>query len=343
MKNLVEPFKNIWYFLLFNFLIGVISAFIFLTDPFESISHFLLGSVWGMTIFVTQWLGHSFIQTQIAKRYPWIGKPVQRLLFTVISIVIYAAVAYVAVQILMTYLVYGVVPDYLLKFDLSAWMVPILISFFISLIAAAYGFYISLKNSNIEKEALKGQMLSYKYEALRNQINPHFMFNSLNVLSDLVYEDQATAVKFIHQFSDIYRYVLDSRDKELVPLQEEIDFIEKFVFLLKTRFENKLVVKIDVAPNPAELIVPLSLQLLVENAVKHNEISTANPLEITITRDSDSIIVVNPIRLKNTNDDSKKIGLKNLMQQYDYFTDRKPKIEATESTFKVIIPILKKD
>ena len=169
------------------------------------------------------------------------------------------------------------------------------------------------------------------------------MFNSLNVLSDLVYEDQAKAVKFIHQFSDIYRYVLDSRNKELVPLQDEIDFINKFVFLLKMRFEDKLKIEINVPTNADELIVPLSLQLLIENAVKHNEISTANPLQIKITRIKDLIEVVNPVKLKNVSIDSKQIGLKNLMQQYDYFSDRKPLIKTENNTFLVTLPILKKD
>lgn len=343
MNELVKPFKNIWHFLLFNLLLGVISCFIFVNDPFEHPSKFIIGTFWGMAIFLTQWLGHSYIQTQIAKRYPWIEKTLQRIILTIASIVIYAVVAYILVQITMNYLVFGKVPEYLLRFNINAWIIPIIISFFISLLTAAYGFFVNLKNSIIEKEVLNGQMLSYKYEALRNQINPHFMFNSLNVLSDLVYEDQATAVEFIHQFSDIYRYVLDSRDKELVPLQEEIDFIEKFIFLLKTRFEDKLLVAIQVPSNPNELIVPLSLQLLVENAVKHNEVSTANPLEIKITRDNDSITVINLVKLKNINDDSKKIGLKNLVQQYDYFSDREPIIESSDSIFKVTIPILKKN
>ncbi|MFT5823446.1 MAG: two-component system LytT family sensor kinase [Crocinitomix sp.] len=343
MNNLVAPFKSIRQFLLINFIIGAVSCLIFVEDPFGDLSRFLIGTLWGATIFITQTLGHSFIQTQISKRYTWIEKPIQRLVLTVVSVVIYAVVAFVIVQIIMNYLVFGSVPDYLLKFDIRGWVTPIVISFFVSLLAAAYGFFVSLKNSIIEKEVLKGQMLSYKYEALRNQINPHFMFNSLNVLSDLVYEDQDTAVKFIHQFSGIYRYVLDSREKELVPLQEEIDFIEKFIFLLKTRFENKLIINLDIKAESDELIVPLALQLLIENAVKHNEISSANPLEISISRSTDSITVVNPILLKNINNDSKQIGLTNLIQQYAYFSNREPEIQTKDDRFLVTLPILKRD
>ncbi|NOQ76167.1 MAG: hypothetical protein GQ574_29475 [Crocinitomix sp.] len=343
MKELLGPFKSIWQFLLINLIIGVVCCIIFVTDPFENPIRFFVGTLWGAIIFITQTLGHSYIQTLISRRYSWLEKPIQRLILTIFSVVVYSVVAFVIVQIIMHYLVFGTVPDYLLEFDIRAWIIPIVISFFISLLAAAYGFFVSLKNSIIEKEVLNGQMLSYKYEALRNQINPHFMFNSLNVLSDLVYEDQDTAVKFIHQFSDIYRYVLDSREKELVPLQEEIDFIEKFIFLLKTRFENKLIINFDITAKADELIVPLALQLLVENAVKHNEVSSANPLEISISRSTNSITVNNPIRLKNVDLDSKKIGLTNLMQQYAYFSDRKPEIETKDNLFIVTLPILKRD
>jgi len=127
-------------------------------------------------------------------------------------------------------------------------------------------------------------MLAYKYESLRNQINPHFLFNSLNVLSDLVYDDQVLAIKFIRQLSDLFRYILDSRDKELVPLSEELEFIRSFTFLLKTRFEQKLTIDIEVQPGQNDYIVPMTLQLLIENAVKHNEVSEAFPLRIQIRK-----------------------------------------------------------
>lgn len=343
MKELIEPFKSFWQFLLVNFIIGLLSSFIFLTDPFHSFGHFMLGSVWGMLIFVTQWLGHSYIQTQIAKKYSWMEKPVQRILLTIVSVILYSIIAFILVQALMNYLVFGKVPDYILSFKIRQWLIPIFISFFVSLIAASYGFFVNLKSSITEKERLKREMLSYKYEALRNQINPHFMFNSLNVLSDLVYEDQKTAVKFIHQFSDIYRYVLDSREQELVTLQEEVDFINKYVFLLKTRFENKLDVQMDIQVKPDDLIVPLSMQLLIENAVKHNEVSKANPLVINISRTKDELTITNPIQLKNSSDDSKKIGLKNLQQQFSYFTDKKPVINTENNAFTVQLPILKNE
>lgn len=184
-------------------------------------------------------------------------------------------------------------------------------------------------------------MLAYKYESLRNQINPHFLFNSLNVLSDLVYDDQRMAVKFIQQLSDLFRYVLDSRDKELVPLREELDFINSFTFLLKTRFEEKLKIEIDVQPDPEDYIVPMTLQLLIENAVKHNEISEAFPLRISIRKTDEWLEVENNLQSKSAGDDSKKTGLKNITQQFAFFSEKPIKIITSNERYMVRVPILK--
>ena len=341
MKELIEPFNKFWQFLLVNIVIGTIFCTITFDQMFASATNFFIGVIWSTAIFMSQWLGHSYIQTQIAKKYSWIDQTFQRMALTIISIVVYSVVAFLGIQILMNLIVFGEVPDYVLNPNYKMLQMPVVISFFVSLIAAAYGFFVSWKASILEQETLKREMLSYKYEALRNQINPHFMFNSLNVLSDLVYDDQKLAVNFIHQFSDIYRYVLDSREKELVPLEEELNFIEKYIFLLKTRFENKFDVHLNVEADKKDLIVPLALQLLIENAVKHNEVSSTNPLKVSITKSGKNIVISNPIRAKKTGEDSKKIGLKNLQQQFSYFTDKELTISSQNDMFTVTLPILK--
>ena len=217
----------------------------------------------------------------------------------------------------------------------------ILISFVISLIFYALGFFREWKQSFIQAEKLKVEMLAYKYESLRNQINPHFLFNSLNVLSDLVYDDQSMAVRFIRQMSDLFRYVLDSRDKELVPLKDELEFIRSYTFMLKTRFEEKLKIDIDVQANPEDYIVPMTLQLLIENAVKHNEVSEAYPLRILIRKSGDFLEVENNLQPKSVGDDSKKTGLKNITQQFAFFSEKPIKIITSDERYLVRVPILK--
>jgi LytS/YehU family sensor histidine kinase len=156
-----------------------------------------------------------------------------------------------------------------------------------------------------------------------------------------VYADQAMAVIFINQLSDLFRYVLDSRDKELVPLKDELDFMHSYIYLLKTRFEDKLDLSFDLRAEADELIVPMTLQLLVENAVKHNEVSEAFPLRINIRRNDDYLEVENSLKVKKVGEDSKNTGLKNIMQQFSYFTDKLIEVTDTDGKFKVRIPVLK--
>jgi LytS/YehU family sensor histidine kinase len=210
-----------------------------------------------------------------------------------------------------------------------------------SLIFTAIGFFKAWKATLISSEKLKTEMMAYRYESLRNQINPHFLFNSFNVLSDLVYADQAMAVKFINQLSELFRYVLDSRDKELVPLQDELDFMQSYIYLLKTRFEEKLDLSIDLKAEAGELIVPMTMQLLVENAVKHNEISEAFPLKVNISRNNDYLVVENTLKIKKVGEDSKNTGLKNIIQQFSYFTDNPIEVTDADGKFTVRVPVLK--
>jgi sensor histidine kinase YesM len=303
----------------------------------------IVAVLWSAFISITQWLGHAYIQGEIEKKYSWLEFPKQRFVLTVISIVLYSFLAYGFVQVIMNWLVSGQSPIETMQVVLRQWSFPILISFGVSLITAAIGFFSGWKNSELKQEQLKAEMLEYKYEALKNQINPHFMFNSLNVLTELIYEDKEQAVEFIHKFSDIYRYVLDSRDKEIRPLKDEIAFIEKFVFLLKIRFEEKLTVEINLDIKKGQMIVPLAIQLLVENAVKHNEISSQHPLKITIKQEGECIVVQNSIQLKNNREESNGIGLRNLKSQYQYFSDGQVEVEETAELFTVKIPFIYED
>lgn len=338
-KTIFSPFKNWWSFLLGNLVLGLLIALFFsrLNTSFEKI---VISTFWSMAIGISQWLGHAFIQDRIGRKYDWLQFPKQRFLWTVVSIVLYSVFAYAVVQMLMNWVVFGRTPSETLTTNLSFWLFPIIISFIVSLLAGAIGFLKNWQKSELVQEQLKSEMLNYKYEALKNQINPHFMFNSLNVLSELVHEDQDLAVKYIQHFSDMYRYVLESKDHELRPLNEEIAFLEKFIFLLKIRFEEKLIVNNDLGDVKDELIVPVALQLLVENAVKHNEVSKMKPLVIDIQRTDNWIVVQNKMQPKRSTEHSSKIGLKNLEQQYAFF-NKEIIVEESEELFSVKIPLLK--
>jgi len=338
--NIFKPLTLV-QFLLINIGAGALIVLVFMRQYSQTLPDFLFSLLWSFSIFITQWTGAVMINHLLDRKIKWIDKPVLRSVLGIVCLVIYSVVAFMLVKYLMYYLKYGILPSENWKFASISSFVTFAISFNISLIFTAIGFFKAWKSAVAKAEKLKTEMMAYRYEALRNQINPHFLFNSFNVLTDLVYADQAMAVKFINQLSDLFRYVLDSRDKELVPLKDELEFMYSYIFLLKTRFEEKLDLKIDIDASTDELIVPMTLQLLVENAVKHNEVSEAFPLQIHIRRNESFLEVENSLRIKKVGEDSKNTGLKNIIQQFSYFTDKQIEVNDTNGKFVVRVPILK--
>ncbi len=196
---------------------------------------------------------------------------------------------------------------------------------------------------NSEREEIEKGVAQAQFESLKNQVNPHFLFNSLNVLSSLVHIDADLSEKFIDQLARSYRYLLEQKDKELVPLKTEIEFVQSFSFLLKIRFEEKLKINIKL---PAEamndLIAPLTLQLLIENAVKHNTISMEEPLIIDLFMDSDNYLVVkNNLQIRVQRMPSTGVGLKNIINRYKLLTTFAPEFQVLNDTYIARIPLIK--
>jgi len=331
----------LWQFLLGSVVLALIILIVFFNHVYDNPKSFLLGFLWSFSICVTQWAGPVLIINALNKRMPWIEKPVTRTFTQFMLMLVWSVSAYLIVQLLMMYLIKGMMPAESWKYASQSIIYTFLIALFISLIFTAIGFFRSWRDSVLSEAAIKAEMMSYKYESLRNQINPHFLFNSFNVLSDLVYKDQEQAVTFIRQMSDLFRYVLDSRDKELVSLNEELAFIQSYAFLLKTRFGEKLKLEVNLNLDIDAYIVPMTLQLLVENAVKHNEVSEKFPLHVSIRQNGQYIEVENALNPKPTTNDSRQTGLKNISQQFAFFTDKKIEMRSAEGFFLVRVPLIR--
>ena len=321
--------------------LALLITLFFFSSYDKSLEHFLMSYLWAVVICATQWLGNSYIYGLLDKKYSWKDHLLKRAIYGSLAIIAYSATAYVLVQMIMYKLIEGALPENIVLWGLRSSYFAILISFIVSLIFVAVAFFQNWKQSLLEAERFKAEMLTYKYESLQNQINPHFLFNSFNVLSDLVYMDQKKAVDFISQLSQLFRYVLDARDSELVSIREEVEFIEAYAYLLHTRFEDKLKINLEFEAREKELIVPMTLQLLIENCVKHNEISESHPLTIRIFRSGDSLRVENKLQPKALAPETKQTGLSNIRQQYKYFTDKEVSIQSSEHLFAVEVPILK--
>jgi sensor histidine kinase YesM len=223
------------------------------------------------------------------------------------------------------------------------YIVPSIVSFVVLLGIHALYFYKSLQENRVKEQKIIAGTASAKFESLKNQIDPHFLFNSLNVLSSLIEENPDNAQRFTTSLSKIYRYVLEQKDKELVSLEEELAFAKTYMNLLKMRFENSLFYELPTTIlNPEAKVVPLSLQLLLENTVKHNVVSEQRPLHIRIYVEGDYLAIQNDYQKKEVLQERKGVGLQNIINRYGIITNRKVLIEQNEQTFTVKIPVLTK-
>jgi Histidine kinase/2TM domain len=223
------------------------------------------------------------------------------------------------------------------------YYIAINITLMISFLAHAFHFYRRYQENKVKEQKIIAGTASAKFETLKNQIDPHFLFNSLNVLSSLIEENPDSAQRFTTSLSKVYRYVLEQKDKELVSVQEELDFAKTYMNLLKMRFENSVFYEVPRSiPDPDAKVVPLSLQLLLENTVKHNIVSQQKPLHIRIFEQDGYLVVQNDYQKKEVLQDRRGVGLQNIVSRYAIISARKVVIEQTEKHFTVKLPILTK-
>lgn len=223
------------------------------------------------------------------------------------------------------------------------YVFAILVTFFITLILHSFYFYKAYNENKVKEQKIIAGNASAKFESLKNQIDPHFLFNSLNVLSSLIEENPDNAQRFTTSLSKVYRYVLEQKDKELVSVEEELAFAKTYMNLLKMRFENSLFYELpEVIPDLEAKVVPLSLQLLLENTVKHNVVSEQRPLRIRIFINDNYLVIQNDFQKKEVLQDRQGVGLQNIISRYGIITRRKVLIEQNEQYFSVSIPILTK-
>jgi len=223
------------------------------------------------------------------------------------------------------------------------YLTSLIITVTASIFFHAVYFYKELQKKKVTEQKIIAGTASAQFDALKNQLDPHFLFNSLNVLTSLIEENPHAAQQFTTSLSKVYRYVLEQKNKELVSVDEELKFAKTYVGLLKMRFEDSIIFEIpEKANNPQAKVVPLSLQLLLENAVKHNVVNSANPLMIKIYELGDNLVVENNIQPKEVLKKSSGVGLVNIMQRYNLLTKREININKTASSFIVQIPMLTK-
>jgi len=220
-------------------------------------------------------------------------------------------------------------------------VIAIIVNFAVGAIMILQYSIIGWKKTFIEAEQYRRQSIESQYSALVNQINPHFLFNSMNALASLIPQSSEKAVDFVNKFSKIYRYVLEVKDKVVCELKDEIDFLDSYCYLQKIRFGDNLIVKKQIEADHLNwFLPPLSLQLLVENAIKHNEVSKSNPLVIKIVSNGQFITVKNNLKLRFTKQDSPGIGLSNLKERYGHLTELNPEFYIKNNEYIAMVPLI---
>lgn len=202
-------------------------------------------------------------------------------------------------------------------------------------------FYCRWVRSLVESERLKNENVHAQLHALQNQVNPHFLFNSLNTLTSVIEEDKSTAIEYVQQLSNFYRYLLQRQSSHLVPIPEEIGFLSSYIYLQKKRFGDNLRVDLNLEKEIVKKTVPtFVLQLLLENAIKHNIVSSEKPLDVKVySIDGSKIAVENNLQKKQFSGPSTENGLQNIQNRYEILGDKQIEIIKDEKIFKVIIPL----
>lgn len=274
------------------------------------------------------------------KKVPWLHNPLKRLIVQFVSTIAFSLVI-IVITILLNALFMNELITSTYFFQQGYFMVKVAFTFVFlgSLISNAVMFFMNWKEAAVQQEKLKREQLTLQYETLKSQVSPHFLFNNLNALTSLINTNPDKAIDFVKKLSEVYRYVLDQKDTELVDLETELKFVESYIYLQKIRFGSNLDVQIEIN-NKNFKVIPLSIQMLVENAIKHNEISDRNPLSIKIYSDDNQYLIIENKLQKKSGSEGNGTGINNIKSRYQFFTDRQLLLVISKEYFKICIPLL---
>ncbi len=309
-------------------------------EMFSSFSRFFKGWSYGAVFGFCFWQGNYFIAQTAGERLNWRKNAKKANTITLLLIFFWGVLVSIGVPFFYYKYIFHVPPDRLYSHILGGSFTGLTLDF--AIVGAYYSGFLakywmqSIKN----EEQLKQENLIAKYEALKNQVNPHFLFNSLNTLSGIVEKDKKTATNYIKKLSDIYRYVLEQKDKDTVKISEELHFVEDYIYLQKMRYGKGLNFVSNIKDMEGQ-VAPLALQILIENAVKHNVISDDQPLKIELLDEDGYYVLRNNLQKKKTIRQNAQIGLDNLFKRYEFLTSGKIDIQENGKEFIVRLPMIK--
>jgi two-component system, LytTR family, sensor kinase len=345
-KNCKIGFDDRWVTLIMVPVLSFIIPIVFFGRRLGRAPHFS----WRIytTTFITTaviWIGNRIIMSWARGRHPLFSQQRERLLKqSFITLLFTLAATNILGFLLNDFCRLGMEIGDQIKFVdvlINSNSAALFCSLTVAAIYESIYFMQQLRKSIEEKEMLKRESLHAQLNALRTQVNPHFLFNNLNTLASLIPENPKHAVDFVQQLSKVYRHILEVKDEKTILLQDELEVLNAYTFLLKTRFDKNLSVTINVPEEKLhKKIVPLSLQILMENAIKHNIVSADKPLQINVFTENGSLIVTNNLQMKNQINESTGIGLDNIRNRYKLISEKPVKVLESLHDFTVSIPLI---
>jgi len=340
-------FDDFWFTIIGILILGFLIPIVFFDQRFDgSFVNILVEWLESCTFTTCYWLTSRAIMVSFRKKYPSFEMTKKRLIYAALTCILVVILIGITITPIINFLFeFFNLPDTKQPTNLEAFSATFTATFLVLAIYESIWYHSQLKKSIQEQEQVKVAHIQSQLEGLRNQVNPHFLFNSLNTLNHIVeYEEKTVAKKFINQLSTVYRYILDSREESTILLKDELAFVNAYIDIQKERFLDNLQIKIDIPKTYYyKKVIPLSLQLLIENAIKHNIISRNKPLHIIIDIDKEleTIQVTNNLQKKSRILHSTKVGLENIKERYQLLAANKSvTVDISETHFKVSLPLL---
>lgn len=339
----LQTMKGLKYTLL---CVGVSIALVLLVNIAGNYQYYASGNDWKFSVFFTlcvtflSWLASWPTRQLINRVFRFNINPTVQLLLTMLLFAVQGTVVMVAT--IKAAVIIAHIEEPSLYSYINNTVYCILFTLIIGLLVTSQQFLISLKQVSAEKQKAEKELMRSQYEALKNQVNPHSLFNSLNTLIVLIPENADLAVQFVEEMARLLRYSLQNDDNKCVSVATELKVAESLLFLNRQRFADKLIVNISIEPSVLHRqIVTHSLLMVVENAIKHNEISTSHPLTIAIHNEADDYLVIeNTLQRRPQLTDSTNIGLANIRQRYELSGGKPIVVEETSNSFTVKLPLL---
>ncbi len=334
-------FNDFWFIVIGILILSFITDYLF-SNSFVRYPFGKAVISWSMSLFFStcDWFIMRAIMILLRKKYPALKDSVKRIslfFFSIVATVVFVDFVGGMVISLIWKIDYN--PTYRSKIILPV----ILISTMTMAIYEAIYFYVKLKKSIREEEQAKQAIVQAQLDTLRNQAQPHFLFNSLNTLRDIIDQNsKEDAKQFVDKLSDVYRFILESGNFHLTSLRDELRFAKAYIHIQSERFGDNLKLNWNIPATSMELLIaPMSLQLLLENAIKHNIVSKSRPLIINVKIENDHLIVENRIQSKSTKTPSTRLGLKNIEKRYALISGKPLEIKNDGDQFEVAVPLLK--